>query len=173
VFNSKTQSQAKGAKRPIVVRDTAVTILTSGCHFNGKLYCRGSSRIGGRIEGQIVSEGLLIIEEQALITAEIKADEVVIQGRVKGKLEATGRVELTATCLFEGDIATPVLVVNEGAQFNGRSKMMTSQSDVKVGGNIAKMPNRPEPSAAGSSSNEVGDKMPDVAVLKSPELSLS
>lgn len=122
MFNSKQQPQK--AKKPLAPsRDTAVTILTSGCHFNGKLYCRGASRIGGRIEGQVVSEGLLIIEEEAVITADIKADEAIIQGRVQGKLVATGRVELCASSHFEGDVVTPILIVREGAQFNGHSTM--------------------------------------------------
>jgi cytoskeletal protein CcmA (bactofilin family) len=173
VFSSKQpQNQPKG-KRPVVVRDTAVTILTSGCHFNGKLYCRGSSRIGGRIEGQIISEGLLIIEEQAIITAEIKADEVVIQGKVKGKLEASGRVELTNSSWFEGDIATPVLVVNEGAQFNGRSKMISAKSvEVgKISQNVAKMVKKEPRADSIPFGEDVNDKIPDVAVMKSPEVS--
>lgn len=122
-----TQSKAqppKPTKKPAQGRDAnAVTILTTGCHFSGKLYCRGASRIGGKIEGQIVSEGLLIVEEEAVITAEIKADEAIIQGRVQGKLQATGRVELCASSQFDGDIITPVLVVREGAQFNGHATM--------------------------------------------------
>lgn len=128
MFNGSKQSVDK-QKKPAAARDGAVTILTSGCHFTGKLFCRGASRIGGKIDGQIVSEGLLIIEEEAVIMAEVKADEAIIQGHVNGKLQATGRVELCASSRFEGDILTPVLIVREGAQFNGRSTMMTAQSE--------------------------------------------
>ena len=123
MFNSKNQATGK-PKRPTPSRDAAVTILTSGCHFDGKLYCRGSSRIGGKIEGEIISEGLLIIEEGAVITASVHADEAVIQGSIKGKLQAKGRVELCASAKFEGDVMTPSLVIREGAQFNGTSKMV-------------------------------------------------
>ena len=78
MFSSTAKQQPqKKVKRPAPSRDSAVTILTSGCHFSGKLYCRGSSRIGGRIEGEIVSEGLLIVEEEALITAEVRADAMI------------------------------------------------------------------------------------------------
>jgi len=124
--NPKAAAAASKSKRGEITA-SAVTILTSGCHFNGKLYCRGSTRIGGKIEGEIISEGLLIIEEEALISADIKADEVVIQGRIQGRLEARGRVELCSTCSFEGDILTPILVITEGAQFNGRSSMNIEQ----------------------------------------------
>lgn len=114
-------------------KDTnAVTILTSGCHFNGKLYTKGASRIGGKIEGSVVSEGLLVVEEEAEIIAEIKAEEVIIQGRVQGKLTATGRVELCPTAEFEGDIATSSLIIREGAQFNGRATMVRTDAAGKA-----------------------------------------
>ncbi|MEY4630205.1 MAG: hypothetical protein RIQ81_325 [Pseudomonadota bacterium] len=121
----KNEQNGQGKNKKVVHtgKDAAVTILTSGCHFSGKLYCRGSSRIGGKIEGQIISEGILIIEEGATILAEVKADEVIIQGKVNGRLEAKIRAELYPQSRFDGDIVTPVLVVNEGAQFNGRSIM--------------------------------------------------
>jgi cytoskeletal protein CcmA (bactofilin family) len=122
-FTHKKDQGQKQKPKGASFLDSAVTILTAGCHFNGRLYCRGSSRIGGRIEGQIVSEGLLVIEEEAVIVAEVKADEAIIQGRVKGKIEATARVELRATCQFDGDIITPSLVIHDGAVFNGKAKM--------------------------------------------------
>lgn len=105
------------------VKDYAVTIITSGCHFSGKLYCKGSTRIGGKVDGEIVSEGLLIIEEEAIISADVKAEDIVIQGHLRGTVEANGKVELTASCIYDGDIITPTLVIHEGAQFNGRTTM--------------------------------------------------
>ncbi len=124
MFNGQRSPTTKAPRKPATARDAnAVTILTSGCHFNGKLYCRGATRIAGRIEGQLISEGLLIIEDEAIITAEIKADEVIIQGRVEGRLTATGRVELAGNSQFVGDILTPLLIIREGAQFNGNASM--------------------------------------------------
>ena len=120
---SEKKNATKSKRRGANFHESAVTILTPGCHFNGKLYCRGSSRIGGRIEGEIVSEGLLIVEEEALISACIQAEEAIIQGKVSGTLKATGRVELADRCCFEGDIVTPALVIHEGAQFNGKTSM--------------------------------------------------
>ena len=115
-------------KRTEVVKESAVTILTNGCHFKGKLFCRGSTRIGGKVEGEIVSEGLLIIEHDAVIRANIDADEAIIQGEVDGAIAAKHRVELCAQSRFQGQILTPLIVIREGAQFNGTSRMMTDSS---------------------------------------------
>ena len=162
--------QQQQIRRPVPVKkgpENSVTILTSGCHFNGRLYCRGSSRIGGRIEGTIVSEGLLIIEEGASIIGEIKAEEAVIQGHVKGKLEAKGRIELHNTARFEGDILTPVLLINEGAIFNGRASM-TNVASFEKGRSPqvvtpVKVVSEREPNAA-PSEEDMARKMPEVNV---------
>ncbi len=119
MFNNKNKVKRPGAS----FNHSSVTILTPGCHFSGKLYCRGSSRIGGKVDGEIVSEGLLIIEEEAMINCHIIADEAIIQGHVKGRLESTKKVELASACVFEGEIVTPVLIIHEGATFNGTSSM--------------------------------------------------
>jgi cytoskeletal protein CcmA (bactofilin family) len=167
MFNAAKNQPAKTTKKPAPGRDAnAVTILTTGCHFSGKLYCRGASRIGGKIDGQIVSEGLLIVEEEAVITAEIKADEAIIQGRIQGKLQATGRVELCASSQFDGDIITPVLVVREGAQFNGHATMVRKEETQGKA-----------PRIVASNKQKDHGKQPDfdreqrdVAVLKVPEV---
>lgn len=141
-FGERKAAQGKEKKRGATFHESAVTILTPGCHFDGKLYCRGSSRIGGKIEGEIISEGLLIIEEEAQIIAKIKADEAVLQGEVKGRLEAAARVTLTATCKFEGDIVTPSLIVQEGAQFNGFTSMQptpTAEQEISTGPVVEKI----------------------------------
>lgn len=166
--NSNTSTQKNPTKKPRkpMGRDTAVTILTSGCHFNGKLYCRGSSRIGGRIEGQVVSEGLLIVEEEALITADVEAEEAIIQGKVQGSLKASGRVELSATSRFEGDIETPNLIINEGAKFNGRALMPIDKED----GKDLKNPRIVSGSASLDSKSSDKSGHPDVAVLKVPDV---
>lgn len=165
-------------KAPAVIKQSkaltgrsAVTILTTGCHFNGKLFCRGSSRIGGKIEGQVVSEGLLIIEEEAVIMAEIKADEVIIQGQVKGKLIAATRVELCDTCQFDGDISAPVLIIREGAQFNGRSTMIPAKESGK---NPPKVLQGAKPSGIDKDvlPDIGGDLKQDVARLKGPDVSV-
>lgn len=124
VFEKKNQKR-RGASS----HDSAVTIITPGCHFNGKLYCKGSSRIGGRIEGEVVSDGILIIEEEAVVHAKIKAEEAIVQGRIKGKLEASFKVELDSTSHFEGDLVTPSLTIKEGAVFNGYATMSDKSAD--------------------------------------------
>jgi len=121
--DKKAQAQREGH---------AVTIITSGCHFSGKLYCRGASRIGGKIEGEIISEGLLIIEDGAKIEANVKGEEVIVQGTVDGVVSASKRLELAPTGRLNGQIETSILCVKEGAEFNGTAKMTSKTQENQV-----------------------------------------
>lgn len=120
--NDKNQVGATKRVQP-VIKDSGVTILTAGCHFSGKLYCKGATRIGGTIEGEIVAEGILIVEVDAVVNAQVRAEEVVVHGRLEGALTVQRRIEICSTADVQAEITTPNLVVHEGAIFNGRTSM--------------------------------------------------
>ena len=106
-----------------------VTILSKGSSFTGTLYCRGISRIGGNVDGGISSEGTLIIEQDAEIIADIKADILIIQGSVKGKVTATKKTELLKTSRLDGELSTPLLEVEHGSCLNATLTMSDSEPE--------------------------------------------
>lgn len=121
MFFGFRSSKSKEKKTSQSRQKFGITIVTAGCHFSGKLFCKGASRIAGCIEGEIKSQGLLVIEQEALINAKIVAEEVIIRGKVQGTITASKRVEITAKASFKGDIHSPSLAIQEGAKFNGYS----------------------------------------------------
>jgi cytoskeletal protein CcmA (bactofilin family) len=114
-------------RRGATIQEPSVTILTASCHFKGKLYCKGTSRIAGKIEGEIISEGLLLLEEAAEIDAVIHGEEVCLAGNMRGTIYASRKIELLPTCCLEGSLHTPVLVVQEGAHMQGQIKMEAAE----------------------------------------------
>lgn len=133
MFNSHQKKAPVKQVKKEQSKDYAVTILTGGCHFAGKMFCRGSTRVGGKVEGEIISEGLLIIEEEAVVNADITCDEIVLQGTITGTVSAKTRVEMSRTCKFSGDVVSPSLVIEEGAKFSGRSTMGEPEASVSGG----------------------------------------
>lgn len=125
MFFKKSENSAQSSRRHSA--DGGVTILTSGCQFSGKLCCKGVTRIGGRVDGEIISEGMLILEEGAVINADAKVDEIVLHGSFTGKLHVNIKAELSHTASFDGEVQTPLILVHEGAQFNGQVKMAQAQ----------------------------------------------
>ncbi|MGA7244941.1 MAG: polymer-forming cytoskeletal protein [Terracidiphilus sp.] len=77
--------------------------------------------IDGRVEGTVtLTESRLTIGPSANIAADLAARDVLIQGQVLGNIVATGRVELRAGCVVEGDVRALRLAVEDNAIFRGK-----------------------------------------------------
>ncbi|HME57687.1 MAG TPA: polymer-forming cytoskeletal protein [Terracidiphilus sp.] len=77
--------------------------------------------IDGRVEGTVsLSESRLTIGSSANVAADLSAKDILILGQVQGNLAASGRVELRAGCVVEGDIRALRLVVEDNAVFRGK-----------------------------------------------------
>jgi cytoskeletal protein CcmA (bactofilin family) len=93
----------------------------------GKLNFEGSACIDGQIEGEILAKDL-IIGESALVTAQIKAASVIVAGTIKGEIIASQRIEIRASARVSGKITSPILVVHEGAAFEGHCAMQPEKA---------------------------------------------
>jgi Integral membrane protein CcmA involved in cell shape determination len=98
-------------------------ILGKGAEFVGKLIFNGSVRIDGNFQGEIYGQGSLVVGEGALVKANIAVKIVYIGGEVQGNIEAKEKITLHSTGKFSGDVHTPVLIMEEGAFFDGKSHM--------------------------------------------------
>jgi len=81
-------------------------------------------RINGRFEGNLSTKGNLIIGSTAEVKADIVGENIIISGMVKGRVKATEIIKLTSGAQVFGDIEVPRLSIEEGAVFNGRSRML-------------------------------------------------
>jgi len=91
--------------------------------FKGTIRYQGTVRVDGRLEGEIYTDGNLIIGQKAVITAKIEAGMVTCQGRITGEILAKNRVKLLSPAVFDGSITTPLLSMDEGVMFNGSCNM--------------------------------------------------
>ena len=91
--------------------------------FEGTLRTEGSVRLLGAIQGEIESKATIIVEEKARVTARLTAQQVTVAGQVDGQIYCEGRVEIRPTGRVTGEINAGALIVQEGAYFDGSSKM--------------------------------------------------
>jgi len=106
-----------------------IAFLGKGTEFDGKLILNGSIRIDGDFQGEIVGSGTLIIGEGAHVQADIKVDNLLIFGEVKGNFAIKERVEISSTGKLFGNLRTPAFIVQEGATFDGDCRMGTMGND--------------------------------------------
>ncbi|MCB0377622.1 MAG: polymer-forming cytoskeletal protein [Bdellovibrionales bacterium] len=105
-----------------VNRDEITVLIEGGCHFEGRLAFEGTARIAGSCKGTIKSPDVLVIEKGAQVDAEIEASEVLIFGDAKGKIHAAEQVRIAPQASFHGEICTPILHIDEGADFQGHAR---------------------------------------------------
>lgn len=91
--------------------------------FKGTIRYQGTVRVDGRLEGEIYTDGNLIIGQKAVIAAKIHAGTIMCQGQLTGDIEAKHRVKLLSPAVFEGTITSPLLSMDEGVVFNGTCNM--------------------------------------------------
>lgn len=105
--------------------------LGKGTDFNGKLAFEGTVRLDGKLSGEIFSPGILIVGESAVLKADIHVNTMILSGELTGNIDAKSRVEIHAPGKVYGNIASPVLVIDEGVVFEGSCTMKTPE-DKKV-----------------------------------------
>jgi|SRR5712672_2948348 len=111
---------------------SAAGYLDHGTKISGKLRFDGPARIDGTIDGEVDGKEITI-GESAVVTAQIRADSIVVCGKVKGEITATQKIEIHPTAKIVGNITTPKLIIHEGAIFEGQCSMgQESDRDRKV-----------------------------------------
>ncbi|MBI3663483.1 MAG: polymer-forming cytoskeletal protein [Acidobacteria bacterium] len=100
------------------------TMLGRAVALKGELSGREDVCIDGEFEGQIrVSGAGVTIGASGRVTAEVEADEIVVEGRLEGSLRARERVVIRRTGSVAGDITAQRLAIEDGAIFRGRVEM--------------------------------------------------
>ncbi len=106
-------------------------ILSSDVEIKGSIKFQKELLIDGKVEGEINSDGVLTIGENADIRGEIKTKSITVFGKVQGNITVAERCELKAKCTLQGDLKAARLVIEEGATFIGKSEVTSGTSPAK------------------------------------------
>jgi cytoskeletal protein CcmA (bactofilin family) len=112
-------------------------ILSSDVEIKGSIKFQKELLIDGKVEGEINSDGVLTIGENADIRGEIKTKSITVYGKVQGNITVGERCELKSRCTLQGDLKAARLVIEEGATFIGKSEV-TSSTASKSATSVAK-----------------------------------
>ena len=111
------------SRNPAVDGVDVESLIGEHSSFEGTLRTEGPVRLLGSIQGEIESKSAIIVEEKAHVTARLTAQQVTVAGQVDGQIYCEGRVEIRPTGRVTGEINAGALIVQEGAYFDGNSKM--------------------------------------------------
>ncbi len=93
------------------------SVLSSDLNIKGNVKTTGDVQIEGTVEGDIRAH-VLTIGESATVKGECIADDVIVNGRVVGRVRGL-KVRLTSSALVEVDIIHKTIAIESGAHFEG------------------------------------------------------
>ena len=104
----------------------------SNTTIKGNLECKENFLVEGNVEGNLSSEGLILLGKDAAVKGEISAKEAAISGIVVGTVRCSARLEIFESAKIIGTIQTPVLVMVPGAQINAEIMMSRKIDDMPL-----------------------------------------
>ena len=98
--------------------------ISRGVEVSGDVLFADALLVDGKVTGKLVSEsGSLMIEPTGDVQADVDVGVCVVRGSLHGNVNARARVEIYKGARVQGDITTPVLLVEEGAMLSGAITM--------------------------------------------------
>lgn len=115
-------------------------ILTSDVEIKGNIKFAGELTFEGKLDGEIHTDGTLLLGDSAVINGNINAEVVVVRGKVNGNITAKEKIEIKTKAELFGDIRSSKLIVEEGVTFVGKTEVNPNKVTPTA------PPARPEPS---------------------------
>ncbi len=101
--------------------------------IKGEVRAHEDLTIEGRIDGPLICEGYaVVLAPTSDVTGDIIARDITVLGRVAGQLVATEVVDIRADARVTGSVIATRLILNEGAQFHGRSEPQHLEAAIRV-----------------------------------------
>ena len=104
-----------------------IAFVGKGVEFKGIISYNGTVRIDGHLDGEIHTEGILLVGEDATLSAKVSAGTVVSKGKITGDIVAKEKVRLLSPAVLTGSVKAPILSMEEGVLFNGNCEMARAE----------------------------------------------
>lgn len=108
------------------------SLIAQGTRIEGNMKFSEGLRIDGEVFGDIHAtdqSSLLVISEAAVVQGEVMADHVIINGTVRGPVNARELLELQPKARIEGDVSYVALEMHQGATISGQLRPLGAGAD--------------------------------------------
>jgi cytoskeletal protein CcmA (bactofilin family) len=109
------------ASRPTPVAPRGNASIGQGIRIKGEVTGSEDLYMDGVIDGKLnLTNGSLTIGPNGTVKADVNAREVIVHGRIDGKVTGRDKVQLMSTCHVTGEVQTERLAIEEGALLRGK-----------------------------------------------------
>jgi cytoskeletal protein CcmA (bactofilin family) len=112
----------------------AAACISQGIRIKGEVTGSEDLFVDGHVEGKLnLSDNCTVtIGPNGEVKADISARQVIVRGRVDGKIMGREKIELWSTANIAGDLRTERLVIEDGAVLRGRVEIETGRPIEKI-----------------------------------------
>jgi cytoskeletal protein CcmA (bactofilin family) len=100
------------------------TLVGAGTRIHGDIEFGGGLHVDGVVQGNVVSvpgaEASLSVSDSGVIEGAVRVSNVLLNGRVRGDVIATQRLELGSTARVDGNVHYHLIEIALGACINGK-----------------------------------------------------
>ena len=132
------------------------TYLNSTSKIIGNLVLQNSARIDGKVEGDIVAKGEVVVGDTAVVSARIQAPAVVVCGKVSGDINAQS-IEIGPKARVVGNLSSAFLNVEHGAVLDGRCSISGIGDEAETS---RRQPHEPAVTQSMPGTEKLRDKQP-------------
>ena len=159
-YSPTSSVSAISSGTPLATPSRAGASISQGIRIKGEVTGSEDLYIDGVVEGKLnLANGSLTIGPNGCVKADVNAREVIVQGRIEGKVSGRDKVQLLGTGQVNGEVQTERLAIEEGATLRGKveaGKLNTRATETKAAaagaGTVAKVADAPARSISAGSS---------------------
>lgn len=108
-----------------------LNIINAATTIVGDLNSEGDMRIDGTVKGYITSKARLVLGNTSRVEGDIKAANLELSGEVNGNIYVTELLTIKTSAKINGDIVSNKLIIEAGAEFNGKCSMKNTPNQLK------------------------------------------
>jgi len=108
-----------------------LNIINAGTSITGDLMSEGDMRIDGNVKGYVSSKARLVLGSTSKVDGDIKAVNLELSGEVNGNIFVSELLVVKDTARINGDIISNKLIIEAGAEFNGKCSMKDNKNTLK------------------------------------------
>jgi cytoskeletal protein CcmA (bactofilin family) len=106
---------------PVPLSPNAAACISQGIRIKGDVTGSEDLFVDGQVEGKLsLTNGCLTVGPNGKVKADVVAREVIIRGKVEGKVSGRDKVQLWSTCQMHGEVQTDRLAIEDGATLRGK-----------------------------------------------------
>ena len=129
---STNSSPIRETPSSVPVSAKAAACISQGIKIKGEVTGSEDLFVDGQVDGKLnLTNGSLTIGPNGIVKADVSAREVIVRGKVDGKVSGRDKVQLWSTGQVTGEVQTDRLAIEDGALLRGRVE--AGKQPAKVG----------------------------------------